>query len=97
MYVGLSVTLSDIRSCEARIQAQREDQVQGKKTYKLIAVKDMSRVYGFSPQKVAAIIAKGNPVPDEDCPEVAAETRYWCLVDQERTDTATTRYLWLKW
>ena len=79
------------RTCEARISAEREDMQAGKKTYKLVAVKDMSRIYGFSPKKIQSIISRGTPIPDEDAPEVAEECRYWVLVDQERQDTSTTR------
>ena len=72
--------------------AEREDQLVGRKTYKLVAVKDMASKYGVSEPKIQNIIAKGKPVPDEDCPDCAAETRYWVLVDQERVDTSTTRH-----
>ena len=63
----------------------------GRKTYKLVAVKDMARVYGFGEKKIQSIISKYTPIPDEDAPDVAEECRYWVLVDQERLDTSTTR------
>ena len=68
----------------------REDSMQARKVYKLIAIKDMKTTYGFSERKISNIIARGGGIPDEDAPDVVEETRYWCLIEQERTDTSTT-------
>ena len=89
--MGITSVMYALRQCEARILALRSDQVEGRKTYKLVSVKDMSRVYGFGERKIASIIARGNGVPDEDTPEIAEETRYWILVGQEKVDTSTVR------
>ena len=80
-----------LRNCEAKISALRSDELSGQKIYKLVSVREMASVYNFSPRKIEAIISKGVAHPDEDAPEVAEETRYWVLVQQQRTDSSTVR------
>ena len=73
------------------MRAERDDTIVGQKRYSLVSVKDMTRVHGFSERKVASIIARGGGIPDEDAPDVPEETRFWCLLAQEKTDTASVR------
>ena len=80
------------RSCEARVVAERQDKLEGTKVYQLVSVRDMSRVHGWSEKKIQSIIARNTAVPDEDCPDIPEEARYWCLVEQKRTDTSTTTF-----
>ena len=63
----------------------------GSKRYALVSVKDMTRVHNFSERKVAAIIARGGGIPDEDAPDVPEETRFWVLIEQQKVDSSTVR------
>ena len=94
MGLGLGVWASMPRQCEAKIVCSRDDALAARKVYKLVAVKDMASKHGFSAKKIETIISRGNPIPDEDAPDVPEETRYWCLIDQEKTDTSTLRTAW---
>ena len=95
---GLDYTCSELdknpRQCEAKILASREDSVSGSKRYSLVSVKDMTRVHNFSERKVAAIIARGGGIPDEDAPDVPEETRFWVLTEQNKVDSSTVRSIW---
>ena len=79
------------RQCEAMLSAECTDELNSKKVYRLVSVREMASKYGFSRRKIETIIARNMGFPDEMCPEIAEETRYWCLIEQERTDASAMK------
>ncbi|CAJ1342988.1 unnamed protein product, partial [Effrenium voratum] len=82
----------NIEACEGKLEASKTQELEGKKRYALVPVKDMKNApWNFSQRKIAAIISKGGGIEDEDCPGVLEETRFWVLAEHTRTDTVAVK------
>ena len=41
----------------------------------------------FLRKKIDAIVARGGGIPDRDAPEVLEECKFWCVIEECRTDS----------
>ncbi|CAE7574564.1 unnamed protein product [Symbiodinium sp. CCMP2592] len=74
----------NVKACESQIQMSKKQTLEGRTSMRLIAVKDM--------QKIDCIVSRGGGVPDRDAPSVLEETKFWCVVEESRTDVSSIGY-----
>lgn len=77
---------SNAQSIEADLVLSKHSANQHKSTRELLTTQEMQK-RDIPIEKIRAIVARGNGVPDPDCPGIASLTRFWVSTSTKEIDT----------
>lgn len=80
----------DPQSIEAQIVLTKTTAKKHKGTRELLTTAEMQK-RGIPIEKIRAVVAKGQGVPDVDCPDIASLTRFWINTSTKEIDLDETR------
>ena len=81
---------ANAQSIEADLVLSKSTANQHKSTRELLTTQEMQK-RDIPIEKIRAIVARGNGVPDPDCPGIASLTRFWVSTSTKEVDTEELR------